>query len=54
LIAVVARGSSLAPDSDMLRGITAGWPLVLSSLKTLLETGKPMAMMTRRWEAPPE
>ncbi len=30
----------LEPDSDMLRGISGGWPLVLSSLKTLLETGE--------------
>ena len=30
----------LEPGSDMLKGITAGWPKVLSSLKTLLETGR--------------
>jgi hypothetical protein len=28
------------PGSDMLRSISHGWPLVLSSLKSLLETGK--------------
>ena len=45
----------LEPDSDMLRGITAGWPAVLSSLKTLLETGKPMgASVTRRRTRPPQ
>lgn len=44
----------LEPGSAMLHGITQGWPLVLSSLKTLLETGMPMPMMTRRWEGPPE
>ncbi len=38
----------LEPDSAMLRGISAGWPAVLSSLKSLLETGEPMAMMSRR------
>ena len=43
----------LAPDSEMLQGITQGWPAVLSGLKTLLESGKPMPMMTRRWEGPP-
>ncbi len=32
----------LQPRSDMLEGITDGWPKVLSSLKTLLETGKPL------------
>ena len=26
----------------------------LVRMKTLIETGKPMAIMTRRWEAPPE
>jgi hypothetical protein len=34
--------TSLEPDSDMLRGTSAGWPHVLSSLKTLLETGRPL------------
>lgn len=28
---------------DMRRKITNGWPLVLSSLKSLLETGRPLA-----------
>ena len=33
----------LEPDSEMERGITQGWPAVLSSLKTMLETGEPLA-----------
>jgi uncharacterized protein YndB with AHSA1/START domain len=32
----------LEPGSEMLKGITAGWPKVLSSLKTLLEVGRPL------------
>jgi uncharacterized protein YndB with AHSA1/START domain len=32
----------LEPRSEMLEGITVGWPIVLSSLKSLLETGKPL------------
>lgn len=32
--------SELEPGSEMLRNITHGWPLVLSSLKSFLETGK--------------
>lgn len=32
----------LEAGSDMLRGITDGWPMVLSSLKSLLETGRPL------------
>jgi uncharacterized protein YndB with AHSA1/START domain len=38
----------LEPDSPMLRGITTGWPAVLSSLKTMLETGAAMPMTMRR------
>ena len=29
--------------------VSQGWPAVLSSLKTLLESGQPMPMTTRRW-----
>lgn len=32
----------LEPGSEMLRGITEGWPKVLSSLKSLLEVGRPL------------
>ena len=32
----------LEPGSEMLNGITEGWPKVLSSLKTLLEVGRPL------------
>jgi uncharacterized protein YndB with AHSA1/START domain len=32
----------LEPDSNMLKGITDGWPKVLSSLKSLLESGQPL------------
>ena len=32
----------LEKGSEMLGGITDGWPKVMSSLKTLLETGKPL------------
>jgi uncharacterized protein YndB with AHSA1/START domain len=34
----VAHGP-FTPDSPVLRGISEGWPSVLSSLKTFLETG---------------
>jgi uncharacterized protein YndB with AHSA1/START domain len=33
----------LQPGSEMARGISAGWPRVLSNLKTLLETGRVLA-----------
>lgn len=29
-----------APDSTVLPGISEGWPLLMSSLKSLLETGE--------------
>jgi uncharacterized protein YndB with AHSA1/START domain len=32
----------LEPGSEMLLGITEGWPKVLSSLKSLLEVGRPL------------
>ncbi len=32
----------LEPDSEMLKGITMGWPKVLASLKSLLEVGRPL------------
>jgi len=31
------------PDSEVLKGVSGGWPAVLSSLKTLLETGSPLS-----------
>jgi len=40
----------LEPGSEMLSGITAGWPVVLSSLKTLLETGASMPMTRQQWK----
>jgi uncharacterized protein YndB with AHSA1/START domain len=43
----------LEPGSEMLRGITQGWPAILSSLKRLLETGQPMPGTTRRWGSHP-
>ena len=36
--------SGLEPDSAMLRGISMGWPAVLSNLKTLLETGRTLSL----------
>lgn len=32
----------LEPGSEMLKGITEGWPKVLSSLKSLMEVGRPL------------
>jgi uncharacterized protein YndB with AHSA1/START domain len=35
-------------EPDVLKGISSGWPIVLSGLKTLLETGKPLASIWKR------
>ena len=32
----------LVPDGSFLKVVTAGWPMLLSSLKSLIETGKPL------------
>src|SRR5262249_17536789 len=37
-------------DDKMFQGVSMGWPAVLSSLKTLLETGKPLPMTTKKWK----
>jgi uncharacterized protein YndB with AHSA1/START domain len=36
------------PDSKTIDMASQGWPLILASLKTLLETGEPLEA-TRRW-----
>ena len=40
MVRLTVTHAELEPDSDMLRGISQGWPRVLSSLKSLLETGR--------------
>jgi uncharacterized protein YndB with AHSA1/START domain len=40
MVRLTVTHDELQPESDMLRGITDGWPRVLSSLKSLLETGR--------------
>jgi uncharacterized protein YndB with AHSA1/START domain len=37
---------NLEPDSEMLRGISRGWPFVLSNLKSFLENGR---VMKKAW-----
>jgi uncharacterized protein YndB with AHSA1/START domain len=38
-------------DAESLRDISTGWPMVLSSLKTMLETGASLPMTRRRWNS---
>lgn len=42
MVRLTVTHDELAPGSDMLRGISEGWPPVFSSLKSMLETGKPL------------
>ena len=37
--------SDLKIDSDMHRGVSQGWPAVLSNMKTYLESGEPMDIL---------
>ena len=32
------------PDSEMLKGVSGGWPAILSNLKTLLETDETLPL----------
>jgi len=40
MVKLTVTHDELAAGSNMERGITKGWPLVLSSMKSFLETGK--------------
>jgi uncharacterized protein YndB with AHSA1/START domain len=42
MVRLTVTHDELEAGSEMLQGITYGWPRVLSSLKTLLETGRPL------------
>jgi uncharacterized protein YndB with AHSA1/START domain len=42
MVRVTVTHEALQAGSDMLRKISAGWPRVLSSLKSQLETGRPL------------
>jgi len=40
------------PESILIQMVSSGWPAILSSLKSLLETGESLEM-TRRWQKRP-
>jgi uncharacterized protein YndB with AHSA1/START domain len=42
MVRLTVTHDELEAGSDMERGITNGWPRVLSSLKSFLETGEPL------------
>ena len=45
MVRLTVTHDELKAGSDMLRGITHGWPLVLSSMKSFLETGNPLKLV---------
>jgi uncharacterized protein YndB with AHSA1/START domain len=42
VVRLTVTHDQLEPGSEMHQGITEGWPKVLSSLKSLLEVGRPL------------
>ena len=42
MVRLTVKHDQLEPGSGMQKGIESGWPRVLASLKSLLETGKPL------------
>jgi uncharacterized protein YndB with AHSA1/START domain len=42
MVRLTVAHDELEPGSGMAQGVSEGWPMVVSSLKTLLETGEPM------------
>jgi uncharacterized protein YndB with AHSA1/START domain len=42
MVRLTVTHDDFKPGSDMLRKISNGWPRVLSSLKSFLETGRPL------------
>jgi uncharacterized protein YndB with AHSA1/START domain len=47
MVRLTVTHDDLEPGSDMERQISQGWPRVLSSLKSLLETGRPLKTWAR-------
>jgi uncharacterized protein YndB with AHSA1/START domain len=53
-IRLTVTHSALEAGSEMFKGVSAGWPLVISGMKTLLESGSPMPMTRKRMTGPPK
>lgn len=44
VVKLTVTHSDLEKDPEMLKGISSGWPQILSNMKTYLETGKALAL----------
>jgi uncharacterized protein YndB with AHSA1/START domain len=47
----VVTHDDLEPGSSAERGVISGWPLILSSLKSFVETGKTLPLLTAKERA---
>jgi uncharacterized protein YndB with AHSA1/START domain len=47
MVRLTVTHSDLVADSGMANGVSRGWPLVLSSLKSFLETGQPLDIFAK-------
>lgn len=52
MVRLTVTHDELEAGSAMAAGISKGWPIVLSSLKSYLETGRPLDVFARPGEAP--
>jgi uncharacterized protein YndB with AHSA1/START domain len=44
VVKLITTHDQFEPGSAVLKGVSDGWPSILASLKSLLETGEPLAM----------
>jgi uncharacterized protein YndB with AHSA1/START domain len=51
MVRLTVTHDKLKAGSKMLRGVSRGWPLVLSSMKSYLETGKALDILCAKKEA---
>jgi hypothetical protein len=47
MVRLTVTHDELEPGSKMAAGISSGWPRVLSSLKSFLETGQPLDVFAK-------
>lgn len=47
MVKLTVTHDELEADSGMAKGVSKGWPIVLSSLKSFLETGRPIDVSSK-------
>ena len=47
MVRLTVTHDELEAGSEMAKGISKGWPIVLSSLKSFLETGRPIDVFAK-------